>query len=92
MLKHLPPKRLLLALLAMTATAHGQAGGGAFRIDPVVVSGSGATLDGASFQLSGTIGQPATTLLTASGFQLQDGFWRPVAPTSDVIFANGFDP
>jgi len=65
---------------------------GAFKINPVVISGSGATLDGGSFRVSGTIGQPATALLSASEFQMHDGFWRPAAPTSDVIFANGFDP
>jgi len=92
MLKRLPPKYVLLALATIAATGHGQSGGGAFRIDPVVVSGGGATLDGDAFRLSGTIGQPATALLSASGFQMHDGFWRPAAPTSDVIFANGFDP
>ncbi len=92
MLKRLPPKYVLLAHIAIAATGHAQSGGGAFQINPVVISGSGATLDGGSFRVSGTIGQPATALLSASEFQMHDGFWRPAAPTSDVIFANGFDP
>lgn len=69
-----------------------QSGGGPYVIAPVTIAGGGATLSGGSFQLSGTIGQPATATLVASGYRLHDGFWAPASPLNDVIFANGFDP
>ena len=66
--------------------------GGPYRIDPAVIAGGGATLSGGQFRLSGTIGQPATSMLSASTYRLYDGFWAPASPSSDLIFANGFDP
>lgn len=72
--------------------ARAQSSGGAFVIDPATVAGGGATLSGGRFKLSGTIGQPATATLSASAYRLYDGFWAAASPSSDLIFANGFDP
>lgn len=85
----------LLALLAVVpAEASAQSASGPYVIAPVAIVGGGGTLGGGSFVLSGTLGQPATTLLTAGTYRLQDGFWAPAsAPeTDDTIFINGFDP
>ena len=82
----------LAALGAFAASASAQSGGGPYRIDPATIAGGGATLSGGQFKLSGTIGQPATSMLSASTYRLYDGFWAPASPSSDLIFANGFDP
>ena len=82
----------LAALGTLAASARAQSGGGPYRIDPAAIAGGGATLNGGPFQLSGTIGQPATSTLGASNYRLYDGFWAPASPLSDLIFANGFDP
>ncbi|HEV7489652.1 MAG TPA: hypothetical protein VGO25_02525 [Rhodanobacteraceae bacterium] len=79
-----------LAVFSLAASA--QSGGGSYVITRSVIAGGGATLSGGAFQLSGAAGQPATTVLDAAGYRLYDGFWGPLAPASDVIFRNGFDP
>ena len=76
---------------SFVAPARAQSGG-PYRIDPAVIAGGGATLSGGQFRLSGTIGQPATATLSASAYRLYDGFWTAASPSSDLIFANGFDP
>ncbi|GAA0709761.1 hypothetical protein [Dokdonella soli] len=82
----------LVTLSALAASARAQSGGGPYLIDPAVIAGGGATLSGGQFRLSGTIGQPATSILSASTYRLYDGFWAAASPSSDLIFANGFDP
>ena len=91
-------RRRLIATLAFASVfaAHvgAQSGGGPYRIESSVVAGGGGSLSGGQFQLRGTLGQAATTTLSASGYRFYAGFWPPVAgnaPT-DLIFANGFDP
>lgn len=81
-------------LVVFAAAAQAQSAGGPYVIAPATIAGGGATLAGGSFQLSGTIGQPATTVLSASSYRLYDGFWAPApgVPPTDIIFANGFDP
>ena len=78
--------------IAAAAVAIAQSSGGPYTIDKAVIASGGATLTGATFRLSGTVGQPATTRLSATGFSLNDGFWAPEGPASDRIFSNGFDP
>lgn len=70
------------------AFASAQSTGGAYAIDPAADAGGAATLSGGQFRLSGTVGQPATALLVASGYQLEGGFHPTL---SDQIFASGFD-
>jgi hypothetical protein len=82
----------LATLGAMAVAAPAQSSGGPYRIDSAVIAGGGATLSGGAFQLSGTVGQPATSMLGASSYRLYDGFWVPTSPLNDLIFANGFDP
>lgn len=82
----------LAALCTHTAHAPAQSSGGPYRIDEAAIASGGATLGGGTFELSGTVGQPAATTLAATGFRLYDGFWSPATATSELIFANGFDP
>ena len=84
----------LVALGSFAASVAAQSGGGPYVIAPVTIAGGGATLGGGAFQLSGTVGQPATAVLSASRYRLQDGFWAPApgASPGDLIFADGFDP
>ena len=78
--------------IAAAAVAIAQSSGGPYTIDKAAIASGGATLTGATFQLSGTIGQPETTRLSAAAFSLNDGFSAPAGPASDSIFSNGFDP
>jgi len=83
----------LATIGATAANGSAQSSGGPYVMAPVAIAGGGGALSGGTFQLSGTLGQPATATLVAAGYQLHDGFWAPVnAPVSDTIFANGFDP
>lgn len=78
--------------IAAAALAVAQSSGGPYTIDKAVIASGGATSTGATFRLSATVGQPATTRLSATGFSLNNGFWAPEGPASDPIFSNGFDP
>lgn len=81
----------LIVLGAFSPSAPAQSGG-PYAIAPATIAGGGGTLTGGSFKLSGTIGQPATTTLSAASYRLQDGFWAPAsAAPNDTIFANGFE-
>ena len=64
----------------------------ALHLEGTVIAGGGATLEGGTFRVNGTVGQPATHVLTGASLRLYDGFWSPAASASDVIFSNGFDP
>ena len=79
-------------LAAFFLTALAQAAGGPYAISRSAIAGGGATLSGGSFQMSGTLGQPATAEIAAAGYRVYDGFWGPLIPLSDEIFRNGFDP
>lgn len=77
---------------AIPARAPAQAGG-SYSLERAAIASGGTTLSGGTFRMSSTIGQPATATLGSANYQLYDGFWAPIAaPTSDLIFANGFDP
>jgi hypothetical protein len=78
--------------MAAAAVAIAQSSGGPYAIEKAVIASGGATLAGGSFRLSGTVGQPATTRLSATGFSLNAGFWAPEGSAPDSIFSNGFDP
>jgi hypothetical protein len=82
----------LLAGAWLAPMSAGAQAGGTYRIDRAAVASGGATSNGGSFRLSGTVGQPATDMLGAGGYRLYDGFWSPAStPATDEIFANGFD-
>lgn len=67
--------------------------GGPYRIAPATIAGGGGAIAGGPYQLSGTLGQPATATMNAGSYRMFDGFWSPVGgAASDVIFSNGFDP
>lgn len=70
------------------ASAWAQSSGGTYAMDPAADAGGAATLSGGQFRLSGTVGQPATALLTTTGYQLEGGFHPTL---SDPIFSSGFD-
>ncbi|HET6545137.1 MAG TPA: hypothetical protein VFG55_00140 [Rhodanobacteraceae bacterium] len=76
-----------------TAGAGAQSGGGPYRVDPVTIAnGGGGTASGGTFRLSGTFGQATTSTLAAADYRFYGGFWAPLGPASDGIFANGFEP
>lgn len=80
-------------VLASIATLHAQSSGGQYTISASVIAGGGSPIAGDSYQITSTLGQPATQTLSNGAFVIVDGFWAPVggAVTDDVIFANGFD-
>lgn len=85
-----------VAALILSATFFTQVGaqssGGQFSINSVVIAGGGGPIAGASYQLTSTLGQPATTVLAGGGYIIFDGFWGPVGGfTNDLIFADGFE-
>jgi hypothetical protein len=90
-------KLLLIATLAATrlfvADVSAQSSGGPYHIERSVITGGGGSLNGGSFQLSGTFGQSTTAPLSGSGYGFYGGFWPPVAGSAptDLIFADGFD-
>jgi hypothetical protein len=79
--------------LASIAELHAQSSGGQFTISASVIAGGGSPISGGSYQITSTLGQPATAILSSGGYVVVDGFWAPVGgvATGDVIFANGFD-
>ena len=79
----------LLLIAAYVSGAAAQSSDGPYRIAPAAVVNGAGTLSGGAYQLSGTLGQAQVSTSAAAGYRLYSGFW---APTSDVIFANGFDP
>jgi len=71
--------------------AGAQSSGGPFTIKPVVIAGGGGPIAGGNYQITSTLGQPATTVLSAGNYVIFDGFWGPVGSfTNDLIFADGF--
>jgi hypothetical protein len=52
-----------------------------FEITRSTVDGGGVMFStGGTFELSGTIGQPDTGLLSGGAFELSAGFWFPLSP------------
>jgi len=72
---------LLFLALALSAvgTAHADS-----RLPRYVIAGGGGESAGGNFRLHGTIGQPATAMLSGGGFRLQGGFWYGEAPPSTL--------
>jgi hypothetical protein len=69
-----------------------QSSGGPYQIQSAVVAGGGGPIAGGTYQITGTFGQPATTILTGAGYTIFGGFWGPVGGFQvDSIFANDFD-
>lgn len=82
----------VLALTGASLRLSAQSSGGPYTVTHSVITGGGTPLNGGTFRLVGTLGQPATATLNATDFRLSDGFWTPASTTPDLIFANGFDP
>jgi len=73
-------------------TAIAQSSGGQYQIDSAVIAGGGGPIAGGDFQITSTLGQPATATLAGANFILFNGFWSPVGGgAGDLIFADGFD-
>ena len=77
---------------ACATQGHAQSSGGPYAVTSVVIAGGGDAIAGGSYQISSTLGQPATSILSGAGFVIVDGFWAPVGGLlGDLIFADGFD-
>ena len=77
---------------APVAQSNAQSSGGQYRIAPVAIAGGGGPISGGAYQITSTLGQPATSVLAGASYTLVDGFWSPVGSlTIDLIFRNGFD-
>src|ERR1700691_4954108 len=51
-----------------------------YTIDWYKIAGGGGTSTGATYQVSGTIGQPdASTAMTGGGYSLTGGFWSLIS-------------
>ena len=94
-MKRMSMRAALVALSlgsACVTQGHAQSSGGPFAVTSVVIAGGGDPIAGGSYQISSTLGQPATSTLSGAGFVIVDGFWAPVGSLlGDLIFANGFD-
>lgn len=81
---------ILGAAYAVAGSA--QSSGGQYRIDRVVIAGGGGPIAAGSYQITSTLGQPATSTLSGASFVIVDGFWAPIGSLlGDSIFANGFE-
>lgn len=82
----------LILGVASIAQTRAQSSGGPYDIQRVAIAGGGSPIAGGSYQITSTLGQPATTQLAGASYVIVDGFWSPVGGvSSDVIFANGFE-
>jgi len=75
------PKLLFLGLLVLglltvliTAPILAQTGGG-YDLTWISIDGGGGTSSSGSYSLSGTIGQPDSSLAGGAGYTLVSGFW-----------------
>jgi len=67
---------LLLTVLLLSAAANAQS----YSIDWYKIAGGGGTSTGATYQVSGTIGQPdASGAMTGGSFSLTGGFWSLIS-------------
>lgn len=88
--------RMAVAALILGATfiapAGAQSSGGQYRIDPVALPGGGGPTAGGNYQITSSLGLPATSVLTGAGYALFGGFWSPIGGFDvDSIFASGFE-
>jgi hypothetical protein len=85
---------LIFALAGATfaANADAQSSGGQYNIASVAIAGGGGPISGGVYQITSTLGQPATAVLGAGNYIIFDGFWGPVSSfVNDLIFADGFE-
>ena len=81
----------LILGVAFVIDGTAQSSGGQYNIDPVVIAGGGGPIAGGTYQISSTLGQPATSTLAGANYVIFDGFWSPVGGAlSDFIFVDGF--
>jgi len=68
---------------AVTAVLCAAAGAMAqpYFMESSTIDGGGGTLNGATYALSGTIGQPDAGVLEGATYTLTGGFWSTVGPT-----------
>ena len=78
---------------AFIAPAGAQSSGGQYRIDPVALPGGGGPTAGGNYQITSSLGLPATGVLRGASYIIFGGFWSPVGDFTggDSIFASGFD-
>ncbi len=70
------PAGVIAALLFFTITG---VPAQEYSIDWFTIDGGGGTSSGSGYELSGTIGQPDTRLMTGGDFTLTGGFWGMLA-------------
>ncbi|MCA9280404.1 MAG: hypothetical protein H6812_10185 [Phycisphaeraceae bacterium] len=73
----------LAAGLALAASAAGQ-----YAITKSTIDGGGTTLTGATYTLTGTIGQADAGVLTGANSTLYGGFWGAIAPSPPSCFGD----
>jgi hypothetical protein len=85
---------LLITLLLVAAASHAQQ----YSIDWYKVAGGGGTSTGATYQVTGTIGQPdASGAMTGGSYSLTGGFWSLISVVQSagvpnlIIVPNGPD-
>ena len=76
-------KAACLILLLAPAAANAQ-----LNIDWYTIDGGGATSSGASFSLTGTIGQPDAAASSGGTFQCGGGFWGAMGGGSALCYPN----
>jgi hypothetical protein len=67
---------VLLCLLLLSIGAGATADDPAFRLDWQVVASGGGSSAGGGFQIQGSIGQPAVSVLRGGAYVLRGGFWQ----------------
>jgi hypothetical protein len=89
--------RIAVTALILGATSFApvgaQSSGGQYRIDPVTLPGGGGPIAGGNYQITSSLGQPATGVLRGASYLVFGGFWSPVGDFTggDSIFSSGFD-
>lgn len=77
--------------VAMLLLAWGaSAGGGEATLDRHVIAGGGGESASAQRRLQGTVGQAVAGASGSGQYQLQSGYWLPLA-RDDGLFADGFE-
>jgi len=90
-----PSCRVLIAVggwLLIVSPFGASQSGGAYQLRGADINGGGTAVSSTDYQVSGTLGQPATELNSAGGYSLRGGFWHAQAGAqSDALFASGFE-
>jgi len=87
-----PGKRLLPALLLLTATCFAQTGG-QYELSWSTIDAGGTTSTGGQYTIIGTIGQTDTVASAGGSYELLAGFWppQPLCTVDFYHFANFAD-